>query len=326
MKEQNVIYHLCISISFNILIDALLLLMVLINYNIITMKNNKISLEEARDLLRYFREKNDRKSEEIIDIWDNLSDDNINKIGDECWIIYEQVALASLDCQRFDIFNKCLSQLKEKFELDSQRVARLYAMYFEVSESEDGLSMANNVLDKIPDVDDANSQVKKRKIAILKAQGETSKAISELNKFLKDYMHDQESWMELCDLYIQDQDYVKAAFCCEELFLHNPHNHIFYQRFAEIKYTQGGFENLETAKYYYCHALQLNPNNTRALYGLLLTCSQVISSPKCTALKKKDYLKIITWGKIELTKMYEEKVPKISDTYLKSLSVHIAST
>ncbi|CAB4061678.1 EMC2 [Lepeophtheirus salmonis] len=265
--------------GLNKLLTWEIILSVLINYNIITMKNNKISLEEARDLLRYFREKNDRKR-------------------DECWIIYEQVALASLDCQRFDIFNKCLSQLKEKFELDSQRVARLYAMYFEVSESEDGLSMANNVLDKIPDVDDANSQVKKRKIAILKAQGETSKAISELNKFLKDYMHDQESWMELCDLYIQDQDYVKAAFCCEELFLHNPHNHIFYQRFAEIK----------------------------ALYGLLLTCSQVISSPKCTALKKKDYLKIITWGKIELTKMYEEKVPKISDTYLKSLSVHIAST
>eukprot|EP00096_Caligus_rogercresseyi_P016331 TRINITY_DN893_c0_g1_i1.p1 TRINITY_DN893_c0_g1~~TRINITY_DN893_c0_g1_i1.p1 ORF type:complete len:289 (+),score=76.59 TRINITY_DN893_c0_g1_i1:132-998(+) len=284
-----------------------------------------MSLEEARDSLRHFREKNERKSEDIMDIWDSGLSDDLGRLGDECWIIYEQVALASLDTQRFDVFNSCLGHLKGKFEGESQRIARLVAMYFEVSEMEDGLSMANNVLDKLPDMDDANSQVKKRKIAILKAQGEYSKAISELNKYLKDYMHDQESWMELCDLYIQDQDYVKAAFCCEELFLHNPHNHLFYQKFAEIKYTQGGFENLETAKYYYCHALQLNPNNIRALYGLLLTCSQVISSPKCTALKKKDYLKVITWGKTELTKMYEEKVPNISPDYLKSLTVHVSA-
>nr|ACO15248.1 Tetratricopeptide repeat protein 35 [Caligus clemensi] len=288
------------------------------------MRYQSMSLEDARDALRSFREKNERKSEEIIDIWDNLSED-VSKAGDECWIIYEQVALASLDCQRFDVFNICMEHLKGKFELESQRIARLYAMYFEVSEAENDLGMVNNVLDKMPEVDDANSQVKKRKIAILKAQGETTKAINELNKYLKVYMHDQESWMELCDLYIQDQDYVKAAFCCEELFLHNPHNHVFYQRFAEIKYTQGGFENLETAKYYYCHALQLNPNNIRALYGLLLTCSQVISSPKCTALKKKDYQKIITWGKTELTKMYEEKVPQISSNYLKSLLVHVST-
>ncbi len=36
--------------------------------------------------------------------------------------------------------------------------------------------------------------------------------------------------MELCDLYILEQDYAKAAFCCEELLLHNPHNHIYFQK------------------------------------------------------------------------------------------------
>jgi hypothetical protein len=36
--------------------------------------------------------------------------------------------------------------------------------------------------------------------------------------------------MELCELYILEQDYAKAAFCCEELILQNPHSHLYYQR------------------------------------------------------------------------------------------------
>lgn len=113
-------------------------------------------------------------------------------------------------------------------------------------------------------------------------------------------MSDQEAWHELCDLYLQEQDYAKAAFCMEELILHNPHNHLIHQRYAEIKYTQvrtesfksivflfcivilnksilqGGFENMELAKVYYSQAIKLNPNNIRALFGLLLVRSSKI--------------------------------------------------
>ena len=65
---------------------------------------------------------------------------------------------------------------------------------------------------------------------LFQAQGENQKAISELVKYLKDFMADGEAWMELCDLYILEQDYAKAAFCCEELILQHPHNHLYYQR------------------------------------------------------------------------------------------------
>lgn len=51
-------------------------------------------------------------------------------------------------------------------------------------------------------------------------------------------MIDQDAWNELCDLYLLEQEYAKAAFCMEELILQNPHNHLFHLRFAEIKYTQ----------------------------------------------------------------------------------------
>ena len=85
-------------------------------------------------------------------------------------------------------------------------------------------------------------------------------------------MSDAESWMELCELYIAEQEFAKAAFCCEELILQNPNNHIYFQRYAEIKFTQGGFENMELAKSYYAKAVTLNSSNMRALYGLLLVC------------------------------------------------------
>jgi hypothetical protein len=51
-------------------------------------------------------------------------------------------------------------------------------------------------------------------------------------------MSDQEAWQELCELYLLEQDFARAAFCMEELILHNPHSHLIHQRYAEIRYTQ----------------------------------------------------------------------------------------
>jgi hypothetical protein len=46
-------------------------------------------------------------------------------------------------------------------------------------------------------------------------------------------MTDFEGWMELCDL--SQLDYSKACYCMEELIMSNPHNHLFYQKFAEVR-------------------------------------------------------------------------------------------
>ena len=48
-------------------------------------------------------------------------------------------------------------------------------------------------------------------------------------------MTDFEGWMELCDLYLSQLDYSKACYCMEELIMSNPHNHLFYQKFAEVR-------------------------------------------------------------------------------------------
>ena len=51
-------------------------------------------------------------------------------------------------------------------------------------------------------------------------------------------MSDQEVWHELCELYLIEQDFARAAFCMAELIFHNPHNHLLHQGYAKIRYTQ----------------------------------------------------------------------------------------
>lgn len=55
-------------------------------------------------------------------------------------------------------------------------------------------------------------------------------------------MSDQEAWHELCNLYLNEGEYAKAAFCMEELILHNPHSHLYHQRLGEIRYTMVGIK------------------------------------------------------------------------------------
>jgi len=83
-------------------------------------------------------------------------------------------------------------------------------------------------------------------------------------------MSDQEAWSELCELYLSEGDYSRAAFCAEELILHNPHNFFVHQRLAEIRYTMGGIENIKMALSYYSQALKLNFDSMRALFGIFL--------------------------------------------------------
>lgn len=137
-----------------------------------------------------------------------------------------------------------------------------------ILEAEEKYDDALKLLDTIIKVDPTNAAARKRRVAVLKAQNRNIEAIKELVDYLKMFMADFEAWQELSDFYIQELDFNKAAFCVEELILHNPHNHLLHQRYADIRYSQGGQENVEMARAYYCHALKLNPNNMRALYGV----------------------------------------------------------
>ncbi|KAK8728979.1 hypothetical protein OTU49_008911 [Cherax quadricarinatus] len=215
--------------------------------------------EEVREQLRAWREDNTRHSEEVIDMWEYCLKHYKHKLGDERWMVEEQVVVAGLDSYRLDIAEHSLVALNEQFP-GSLRVRKLKGMRLEA---------------------------------------------------LERFMSDGEAWQELCDLYLKEGDYSKAAFCMEELILTNPHNHLYYTRYAEIKYTQrrdpkGGLDNMEIARSYFCQAAKLNPGNVRALYGLFLSCTQVSSSTKCSAQKKKETQQLATWALKEIADRYSK--------------------
>jgi hypothetical protein len=72
----------------------------------------------------------------------------------------------------------------------------------------------------------------------------------------------------------------------------------------KIKYTQGNFE---LARTYYSYALKLNPNNMRALYGLLL-CANNLKTAKSKELFN-DNAKLATWASEELLSKYKVRLP-----------------
>ncbi|KTF89355.1 hypothetical protein cypCar_00013886 [Cyprinus carpio] len=151
----------------------------------------------------------------------------------------------------------------------------------------------------------ADPAARKRKISILRAQGKSSEAIRELNEYLEQFVGDQEAWHELSELYINEHDYAKAAFCLEELMMTNPHNHLYCEQYGEVKYTQGGLENLELARKYFAQALKLNNRNMRALFGLYMSASHVAASPKVSAKVKKDNVKYAAWAASQISRAYQ---------------------
>lgn len=271
-----------------------------------TYNYEELDVDEVRELLRGWRENNERKSEDVVELWEAVLEDKPSKLGNEKHVILEQVIFASLDCHRYEVAEKCIKTLSEEFP-GSLRVMRYQAMKLEAMERYDE---AVELLDKLISRDETNAAPRKRKVAILKARGKTTEAIKELVEYLKKFMSDVEGWQQLCDLYLSVGEYSKAVFCAEELILHHPHSHFIHQRVADIRYTMGGVENLELARTYYCQALKLNPDSMRALLGLYLTCHQLASQYKSsgTASKRKEVSRASAWALRRVTAQYAAAV------------------
>lgn len=259
-----------------------------------------VDLEVARQKMRQWRDEPLRNSEEVTELGECLILEHGNKLGDELWTIYEQVFLASIDCRKMDLATMCLRELKTQFP-KSIRVEKLNAMRLEAFEK---YEEAEQIYDKILEAEPANAVVRKRLVAILKAQNKVGEAIKELNEYLKKFMSDQEAWTELAELYISQQDHKKAKFCMEELILMNPHNHLFHQRYAEILYTLGGNENMEKARKYFAQALKLDNNNMRALFGFFLASAHLANSSKDVKTKKENS-KFAAWAAAQVNERYQ---------------------
>ncbi|KAJ4821853.1 hypothetical protein Tsubulata_033275 [Turnera subulata] len=163
-------------------------------------------------------------------------------LGPEEWTLYEQVAIAAMDCQNLDVAKDCVNVLQKKFP-ESKRVGRLEAMLLEAKgswgEAEKAYSslLEDNQFDQI---------IHKRRVALAKAQGNM---------------------------------YKQAAFCYEEVILSQPMVPLYHLAYADVLYTLGGLENLQTAKKYYSSTIELTGGkNTRALFVRVnMDCSSAIA-------------------------------------------------
>jgi len=263
----------------------------------------QVSWSEAREELRKYRETNTRFSERVLELWEDVICDCQHRLGDEIWVILEQVCVAAVDCAQSGIFQDCIRDLDTQFP-ESHRVQRLKGMHLE---SIGKTREAQHLYDAVLKEDPTNSLVSKRKIAILRSENKLPDAINQLGIYLKTYMNDMEAWQELCDLYLKVQDYAKAAHTMEELVVTHPHHHLYQQRYADILYTMGGLDNVEIARAYYANAVKLsNQTNMRALYGLMLTANTLAANPKAPPKVKQDNLRYANWAKDKISRKHRE--------------------
>jgi len=262
-----------------------------------------MSFDEARTILKKCRDDQTRDSDMVVSVWEEVLMDNCHRMGDEAWLVYEQVCTSALDCQKYDIAEHCIELLDQKFP-SSLRVRRLQGMMYEAMADYD---KAEEEYKSILKLDETNMYARKRQIAILKAKNKIPEAIQRLNEFLKEFMTDYESWQELADLYLSQFEYSSAAFCVEELIMSNPHNHLFHQKYAEIRYSQGGTENMEMARSYFAQAVKLNSGNLRATYGLLLSASNLAAREGKGAKDRQANLKYATWAADQVTLKYKSQ-------------------
>jgi len=156
-------------------------------------------MQSAVEKLRKYRDENYRSHDEIIELWtDVLSNRNLSSLGDEKWLILEQVFKSALHCSKQAIALQCLEQLQKQFKTTSRRVTTLNAMYYE---SMDQFEQAEDIYSTLLEDNETDAIVRKRQISLLKEQNQIREAISELNSYLELYQVNLPAFISLF-LYI----------------------------------------------------------------------------------------------------------------------------
>lgn len=242
-------------------------------------------------------------------------------LGPEEWTLYEQVAVAAMDCQCLDVAKECIKVLQKKFP-GSKRVGRLEGMLLEAKGS---WAEAEKAYSSLLEDNPCDQVVHKRRVAMAKAQGNIPAAIDWLNKYLEIFMADNDAWTELAEIYISLQMYKQAAFCYEELILSQPTVPLYHLAYADVLYTLGGLENLQTAKKYYASTIDLTGGkSTRALFGICLCASAIGQLTKGRNKEDKEGSELHSLAATALEKDYKKnassKLPLLNSA-LKSLKL-----
>ncbi|OMJ26366.1 ER membrane protein complex subunit 2 [Smittium culicis] len=155
------------------------------------------SARESISILEDIRKSGEIQSKKVHEAGSNLVKTHSFSNSNEACIIFEQVAIASMEVGDLDTANLCIEKLVAEFP-DSLRINRLECM---LCEAKGDYSAALEGYENILALDPANLLVYKRKIAILIAQKKYTAAIKALVSHLDNFPSDTESWIKLSQLY-----------------------------------------------------------------------------------------------------------------------------
>jgi tetratricopeptide (TPR) repeat protein len=257
------------------------------------------------------RENNIRDSEVVVRLAQPIIFTKAHIFGDDIYNVYEQVLVAALDLGKFELVDSCMDILDSRFP-DSMRVQKLKGMRLEAAcQFDDAITHYNSLLE----LDPTNATCRKRLVVIKRCIGDVTGAKKELCDHVQNFQADHEAWHELADLYIEDGEFNKALFCLEELIVANAYNHLYYVKYAEVRYSLGGLENIEMARKYFAMAVKLSDfKNTRALVGMVMSAHYLAINPKSSSKQKKDNVKYAVWAYENLEQKYlkcKEKNPRL---------------
>jgi len=286
---------------------------------------HSVPVQELTEYLRLVRDLHMRDSENVT----TYGGQNLQKLAaalteEELWLVYEQVAIAALDTRAMELAISLIQKIRKKFP-SSSRTYRLTSLYLDAcGDNAKLLEFHKQILED----DENNEAILKRQVVLEKSKGNLSAAIELLRRYVDVYMLDREAWEELGELYLEASLYQQAAHCYEELLLHAPSNIAYYVQYADIMYTVGGTHaanhradviasDYRTAQSYYAAAVRMSEgHNTRALYGLCASTSQ-LSGLKGRNAQMQDSANVANLAAQTLIRRYSEEcdglVPYVQD-------------
>lgn len=142
------------------------------------------------------------------------------RLGDEYWMVCEDVFHASLICNisswaKVPFIQFVYKALLKNFGL-TNRIRRMEGMLLEYNNE---LQNAVEIYDSILQVNPNDGLTWKRKIATYRSAGLIDACINELNKYLEVFQADTEGWMELGSIYLTKAHFSRAAYCYEQLLI-----------------------------------------------------------------------------------------------------------
>ena len=256
----------------------------------------------------------------------------------------EQLCMAAIDIQDHELAERCLGQLKDSslfdsdgkktkgaLMRDSDRYRRLLGRCLEAANDFEG---ATELYDMMLKKNPSNLVALQRKYCILKAQPEstTEAILKALNEYLGQQLADVSGWYEMAKLRKSLADFKGAAYALEQVVLGSPLDSSLHVELAEVYATIGGLDNLSCARKHMAQALELEPSNLRAQFGLVSVAQQfldesLVSSAKQQKENEHDRLvavELVKYGAAEVLKAYKgskmfASVKRVMDDYTENL-------